>query len=190
MIKRTYISLAILIVVFSCQKAKKTGKQLIEKTEIADASKKSWKKSVDFAFSNLSTTEKTTLSEIYPHTKIPNIVLIENVKINFPSNFYSCYFKYRAEKQEILTFLSELNTTLPNISDENYEENDGKEIRKNLDFIETKMSDYKEDISFFYEINKIEKIEFYRCNKYPNSNYLAVDVKKGIIYHLIENYWD
>lgn len=52
------------------------------------------------------------------------------------------------------------------------------------------MPEFKKQISFFYKIENIENIEFYRCNKYPNANYIAVDIDNGIIYHLIEKYWD
>ena len=186
------IIFTILIVFCSCQRAKKKGKELIEKskTEITDVSKKAWKKSVNFAFNSFSSTEKIKLSNIYSNENIPEMDEMKSVQINFPPNFYSCYFKYKSDKTEILDFLSHLNTKQSDISDKKTEKNDGTEIKRNLEFIEREMPEFKKEISFFYDINNIENIEFYRCNKYPNANYLAIDVDNGIIYHLIENYWD
>lgn len=186
------IIFTILIVFCSCQRAKNKGKELIEKskTEIADISKKAWKKSVNFAFNSFSSTEKVKLKDIYSDEDIPEIDEMKSVQINFPPSFYSCYFKYKSDKTEIIKFLSDLNTNQFDISDVETEKTDGSEMKKNLEFIEREMPELKKEISFFYEIENIDNIEFYRCNKYPNANYLAIDIDNGIIYHLIEKYWD
>ncbi|MGJ8551314.1 hypothetical protein [Winogradskyella wichelsiae] len=186
------IIITILIVFCSCQRAKDKGQELIEKSksEIANVSKKAWKKSVNFAFNSFSSTEKVNLSDIYSDENIPEMDEMKSVQINFPPNFYSCYFKYKSDKTEILKFLSDLKTKQTEISDTETEKTDGSEMKKNLEFIESEMPEFKKEISFFYEIENIENIEFYRCNKYPNANYLAVDINNGIIYHLIEKYWD
>jgi hypothetical protein len=191
---KTHIKLifTILIVFCSCQRAKKKGKELIEKskTEIADVSKKAWKKSVNFAFNSFSSTEKVNLSDIYSDDNIPETDEMKSVQINFPPNFYSCYFKYKSDKTEMLEFLSNLKTKHSDISDAETEKTNGSEMKKNLEFIEREMPEFKKEILFFYGIKNIENIEFYRCNKYPNANYLAIDIDNGIIYHLIEKYWD
>ncbi|SHJ26656.1 hypothetical protein SAMN04488096_1271 [Mesonia phycicola] len=189
---QTNIILTILIIFCSCQRAKNKGKELIEKSknEIADVSKKTWKKSVNFVFNSFSSTENVTLKDIYSDEIIPGMDEMKSVQINFPPNFYSCYFKYKTDKAGIIKFLSELKTKQPEISDAEIKKSDGNELKKNLEFIEREMPDFKKEISFFYNIENIEKIEFYRCNKYPNANYLAIDVDKGIIYHLIEKYWN
>ena len=189
---QTNIILTILIIFCSCQRAKNKGKELIEKskTEIADVSKKAWRKSVNFAFNSFSSTENVTLKDIYSDEIIPEMDELKSVQINFPPNFYSCYFKYKTDKAGIIKFLSELKTKQPEISDAEIKKSDGNELKKNLEFIEREMPDFKKKISFIYNIENIENIEFYRCNKYPNANYLAIDVDKGIIYHLIEKYWN
>lgn len=181
-----------LIFFCSCERVKNKGEELVElsKTEIDKASKKAWDNTVDFALEELSYTEKITLKDIYSSKGIPELKLVESIQINYPLSFYSCYFKYKADKVDVLKFLSDLNTAFPDISDSKYQESNGKEIKKNLEFIELKMSKLKKEISFFFEINSIEKVEYFRCNKYPHANYLAVDVKNGTIYHLIEKYWD
>ena len=181
-----------LIILCSCQRAKNKGKVLIEKskTEIADVSKKAWKKSVNFAFNSFSSTQDVTLKDIYSDENIPEMEDIKSVQINFPPNFYSCYFKYKSDKTEMIKFISDLKTKQPDISDAEAEKTDGNEMKKNLEFIEREMPEFKKEISFFYEIENIENVEFYRCNKYPNANYLGVDIDNGIIYHLIEKYWD
>ena len=191
---KTHIKIifTVLIVFCSCQRAKNKGKELIEKskTEIADVSKKAWKKSVNFAFNSFSSTEKVKLSDIYTNENIPEMDEIKSVQINFPPNFYSCYFKYKSDKTEMLEFLSDLKTKQSDISDTQTEKIDGAEMKKNLEFIEREMPEFKRQISFFYEIENIQNIEFYCCNKYPNANYLAIDMDNGVIYHLIEKYWD
>jgi hypothetical protein len=191
---KTQIKIIILtfIIFCSCQRAKNKGKKLIEKSkiEIADVSKKTWRKSVNFAFNSFSSTENVALKDIYSDDNIPKIDEIKSVQINFPPNFYSCYFKYKADKTEIIKFLSDLKTKLPDISDGETEKVNGKEMKNNLEFIEREMPKFKKEISFFYAIKNIENIEFYRCNKYPNASYLAIDIENGIIYHLIERYWN
>jgi len=176
----------------SCERVKKTGEELVEisKSEISEVSKKVWDKTVEFTFEGFSYTDQITLKDIYPNENIPEFELIQSIKINTPINFYSCYFKYRADKKETLKFLSDLKTSLPDISDSTYEVTNGKEIEKNLESVKLRAPELEEEISFFFEINSIENIEYFRCNKYPNANYLAIDVKNGIIYHLIEYYWD
>ncbi len=191
---KTHIKIifTILIILCSCQRAKNKGKELIEKskTEIADVSKKAWKKSVTFAFNSFSSTEKVSLIDIYSDENIPEMDKMKSVRINFSPNFYSCYFKYKSNKTEMIEFLSDLETKQFNVSDSETKKTDGSDIKKNLEFIEREMPEFKKEISFFYEIETIENIEFYRCNKYPNANYLAINIDNGIIYHLIENYWD
>lgn len=182
----------LLVVFCSCQRTKNKGKELIEKSkiEVADVSKKAWKKSVNFAFNSFSSTDKVNLSDIYSNENIPEMDEIKSVQINFPPNFYSCYFKYKSNKTEMLKFLSDLKTKQSDISDTETEKTDGSEMKNNLEFIARKMPEFKKEILFFYEIKNIENIEFYRCNKYPNTNYLAIDIDNGIIYHLIGKYWD
>jgi hypothetical protein len=191
---KTHIKIlfTILIVFCSCQRAKNKEKELIEKskTKITNVSKKAWKKSVNFAFKSFSSTEKVNLNDIYSDENIPEIDEIKSVQINFLPNFHSCYFKYKSDKSEMIDFLSDLKTKQSDISDTETEKTDGSELKKNLEFIEDEMPEFKKEISFFYEIENIKNIEFYRCNKYPNANYLAIDIDNGIIYHLIEKYWD
>lgn len=100
-------------------KTKNEGKKLIEKSknEITAISGKAWKKSVKPAFNTISSTENITLKDIYPDENIPEIDEIKSIQINYPSNFYSCYFKYQSDKTENIKFLSDLNTNFPDISD-------------------------------------------------------------------------
>ena len=186
------IILSILIIFCSCERGKNKGKEFVEKskTEIADVSKKTWKKSVNFAFNKLSSTENTALEGIYPNENIPEMEKIKSIQINTPPNFYSCYFKYKSNKAEILEFLSDLKTERPDISDAKAIKTDGQEMIERLEFIDNELTEFKKEISFFEKINDIENLEFYRCNKYPNVNYIAVDIENGIIFHLIQNYWD
>src|SRR5690606_37896827 len=104
--------------------------------------------------------------------------------------FYSCYFKYESDTTDILKFLSNLKTQQPDISDSTFVELDGTEMKDHLQFIESEMPKFKKEILFFYEIEDIQNLEFYRCNKFPNANYLAIYIDNGIIYHLIESYWE
>lgn len=182
----------ILILFCSCQRAKNKGKELIEKskTEITDVSKKTWKKSINFAFNSFSTTEKVKLNDMYINENLPEIDEMKSIQINFPPNFYSCYFKYKSNKTKMLEFLSNLKTKRSDISDIKAKKTHGTEIKRNLEFIKLEMPEFKKEISFFYEIENIRNIEFYQCNKYPNANYLAIDIDSGIVYHLIEKYWD
>lgn len=100
------ILITILIVFCSCQRANDKGQELIKKSksEIANVSKKTWKKSVNFAFNSFSSTEKVNLSDIYSDENIPEMDEMKSVQINFPPNFYSCYFKYKSNKIKILKF--------------------------------------------------------------------------------------
>lgn len=83
---KTHIKIifTILIVFCSCQRAKKKGKVLIEKskTEIADVSKKTWKKSVNFAFNSFLSTEKVNLSDIYFDDNIPETDEMKSAMFN------------------------------------------------------------------------------------------------------------
>ena len=154
------ITITLLIVFCSCQRAKDKGQELIEKSksEIADVSKKAWKKSVNFAFNSFSSTEEVNLSDIYSDENIPEMDEMKSVQINFPPNFYSCYFKYESDKTEILEFLSDLKTKQSDISDIKTEKTDGSEMKKNLEFIEREMPEFKKEISFFYEIENLSLI--------------------------------
>lgn len=78
------------------------------------------------AFNTISSTENIVLKDIYPDENIPEIDEIKSIQINFPSNFYSCYFKYQSDKTEIIKFLSDLNTKLPVISDAETEKTNKK----------------------------------------------------------------
>lgn len=189
---QTKIIFLIIITFCSCQRTKNKSKELIEKskTEIADVSKKTWKKTLSFAFNSFSSTENVNLKDIYSDATIPEIVEIKSVQINFPPNFYSCYFKYESDKTQILKFLSNLETSQPDITDSTFVESDGTEMKDHLKFIESEMPKFKKEILFFYEIEDIQNLEFYRCNKFPNANYLAIDMDNGVIYHLVNSYWD
>ncbi|WP_162984866.1 hypothetical protein [Mesonia aquimarina] len=183
----------ILFLVSSCQKVKKKSNEFIDhsKTELADFSKKTWKNSVEFTFRSLSSVENVNLGEIYAPLK-DSLKIHQNngVRFNSPLGFNSCFFKYKADKKEVLEYLSIVDTRLPNISDENYLKTDGDEIFKSLSFIEEIFPKYNDRISFFYEVKDNPNFEFYRCNKYPRANYLAINRKSGMIYHLVSYYWD
>ena len=161
---KTYIKiiLTLLIVLCSCQRAKNKGKELIDKskTEVADVSKKAWKKSVSFVFNSFSSAEKVNLSDIYFDENIPEIDKIESVQINFPPNFYSCYFKYKSNKKEVIEFLSDLKTKHSDISDTKTEKTDGNEMKKNLKFIERKMPEFKKEILFFMKLKTLRILNF------------------------------
>ena len=186
------ILLITLVFFISCNKVKNKGNELIEKSKkkVSIVSKKAWEKSIKFAFNNLSTSENISLEKIYPDNKLPPIKMIESIKIKYPSNFYSCYFKYESKKDGILNFLSSLKTRLPKISDKKYIKIKKEVFLKKFDFIEKITPNVNNKIEFFKEIKNIKEMEYYRCNKYPNANYIAIDIKNGTIYHLIEKYWD
>lgn len=189
---QTKILFLIVIALCSCQRTKNKGKELFEKskTEIADVSKNAWKKSANLAFNSFSSTENVSLKDIYSDETILEMHEIKSLQINFLPNFYSCYFKYESDTTDILKFLSNLKTQQPDISDSTFVELDGTEMKDHLQFIESEMPKFKKEILFFYEIEDIQNLEFYRCNKFPNANYLAIDIDNGIIYHLIESYWE
>ncbi|MFD2892755.1 hypothetical protein ACFS5J_12105 [Flavobacterium chuncheonense] len=182
--------LSFVSVLYSCQKVKNEGKELIEvsKSEIKDFSKKAWKKSLDYTLESLTTSDKKSIKKFYK--AIPVTEEINGVQINFPPNFYSGYYKYKANKDSLFQFLTEINTRLPDISDKVVVLSVDQEILDSFTFIEEKTPKMKEKISFFYEIKNIKNCTFYRCNKYPNANYLAIDPENGLVYHFIQNYWD
>lgn len=56
----------------------------------------------------------------------------------------------------MLEFLSNLKTKHSDITDTETEKTDGSEMKKNLEFIEHEMPEFKNEILFFYEIENIE----------------------------------
>ncbi|NRD19470.1 hypothetical protein HNV08_05375 [Winogradskyella eckloniae] len=186
------ILLVLLISIYSCQRAKNKGKEIIKtsKNEISNVSKKAWEKSINYAFNSLSYAENISLIDIYSEEDLPEMDKINGVRINCPPNFYTCFFKYKSNKTEILEFLSNLNTKPNDIFDKEPIQTDEYYMHKSLEFIEEQLPNFKNNISFFNDLKAIKSIEYYRCNKFPYENYLAIDIDNEIIYHIIKNYWD
>ena len=204
---KSFQILLFLLFLIACQKVTNKSKDVIDKTEVVikensnriiSKSKKeikkgasnTWEKSVKFSFNEFTTTENIRLSQVYLNENIPRIEELNGIKFIYPISFYSCYLSYKADKAEILNFLSNIKTRLPDISDQKYRETSGKEIKKNLEHIEEEFPDFKNKIIFFYELENSKDIQFYNCTKYPNANYLAIDNENGIIYHMIQKIWD
>jgi hypothetical protein len=173
----------------SCQQAKDKGKELIVKS--ADKTKKELGNIIGWAFdnvSNYSKAKKTTFQDAFGKQDSLNIKDIDGLWVDFSFGFYSCFLKYKTDKKTILNFISNQYTGRPDISDQSYLTTDSTEINNSLRFIESEYPDIKKQLGFFYEIRQLDKLEYYKCSKYPNDHLIVFDPATETIYHHYENY--
>lgn len=189
--KKNFLFLVLILVFFSCDKIQHKEKELVRnaKDKVSETTKKVYKKSIDKIFEYSTQTKPANFDSIYKSTGIK----IENekgLKIEYISDFYQYFLKYKGNKVEILNYLSHLKTEHAEISDTNYMETDDKGMTEKLDFIKSKFPDLYSELTFFTEFKNKSNLKYYTISKYPYSNIIIYDKINNNIYHFIENYKD
>ena len=183
---------AILLVFFSCSKFEEKKNDLLQKSKnkLTNTSEKVWKKGVEKAFEYSTEISTTNFEDIYGKNSNISIKNQSGKRIEYIGNFYQCFLKYDADKNEILNFLNSLKTNHPEISDKKHSIIDNQLINEKLNFVKSKFPEIYEQINFFTYFEKEKYLEYYQINKYPHSNILIFSKENGKIYHFVENYQD
>lgn len=176
----------------SCQEAKVQGEDLIDKSidKTKEVTKESLKEGIDKTFGVLTSTKRSSFQSVFKTADSLNVKDIEGLWIDFPVSFYYCFLKYEADRETVLEYIASQPTRLPEISDQTWHTIDSGEMFSNLRFIEEKAPGIMAQLDFFMELKEKDGLEYFRCNRYPNAHYVAVDSNAGIIYHHFESYWD
>ncbi len=107
--------LTLVLIFCSCQKVKEKSGHLIYsgKTKAIEVTKKGVRKSFDVAVNALSYSEDYSVEKLFKNDQFPEIKNLDGQKLNIPPNFYNYLFKYNANIDNVLKFLSARNTSLP-----------------------------------------------------------------------------
>lgn len=132
--------------------------------------------------------EEYSLFDKFPEWKKPEYKITEaaGIKCDYVPSFYKYYFRYSGNRELIKQYISNIQCHYTEIvpdtalikSTATYFEQETQSI--------TKYESEKAKFFFGYKETNMKDLEFYTCTKTPEMHFIIFDLKKNLIYHMIE----
>ncbi len=190
--KKYIIAVTALIGLHSCSNIEEKINQTIEKTTTTvtetaqNAVKETLNETVSNSINSMTNAENAQFQEIFPNGEPAMITDFTGKKFTFPNGAPAYIFKYKSERELLIPFLEQQETTDETKSDKAVEKINGQSFIDKLSFIEKFIPANTIDMSFLDNIKNDKSIEYYKLKRYPNSSTLIYNPKTKQVFHFVE----
>lgn len=190
--KNLIFTLIIILITFSCQKAKEELSQIADETQqkvkdkTSEIIKEEVNKKVNETINNLTNAQDVAFSEVFVNNKIAILDSVKGKSIALPTGSKAIVFKYTSSKNELIENLENQPTENESKSDKKAQKIDGKMMIEKLKLIKNFLPKNIVESSFYNELENNKTLEFYRVNKFPLQSTLIFNPKNSTFYHFVE----
>lgn len=190
--KKYIIAILPLMVLTSCTKVEETINEQIEKTtrsvkeKAQNAVKETLNETVSNSINSLTNAEDTQFKAVFPQGEATMISEFKGKKFTFPNGSPAYVFKYKADKELLIPYLEQQETTNEEKSDLVAKKVDGKSFIDKLNFIEKFLPANTIDISFLEDLKNDKSIEYYKVKRFPNSSTIIYNPKTKQVFQFVE----
>ncbi len=156
------------------------------KTSVQQKTKDVIQEKLENSLTSLSTAENTDFRALFTDG---NYILLSDFKgkrVDLPTGSPAYLFAYKANKDELLTFLERQRSTDEAHSDQKARKTDGHRLLSKLSLVEKLLPDNTLDLSFLNHLRDDESIEYYKLKRLPASSTIIYNPKTKQIYHFVE----
>lgn len=186
------IAILPLMVLTSCTKVEETINEQIEKTTTSvkekaqNAVKETLNETVSNSINSLTNAENAPFKEVFPQGEATMISEFKGKKFTFPNGSPAYVFKYKADKELLIPYLEQQETTNEEKSDLVAKKVDGKSFIDKLIFIEKFLPANTIDMSFLEDLKNDKSIEYYKVKRFPNSSTIIYNPKTQQVFQFVE----
>ncbi len=190
--KKYILFLLPIFVVHSCTKIEEKITQTIEKTsesvkeKAQNTVKETLKETVSNSLSSLTNAEDAQFKEVFPSGEPTMISDFKGKKISFPNGSPAYVFKYKADRDSIISFLEQQETLNEEKSDQVAKKVDGKSLMDKLSFVQKFIPENTIDLSFLDDIKNDKSIEYYKLKRFPNKSTIIYNPKTQQVFQFVE----
>lgn len=181
-----------LIAISSCSKVEETINEQIEKTttsvkeQAQNAVKETLNETVSNSINSLTNAEDVQFKAVFPQGDASMITEFKGKKFTFPNGSPAYVFKYKADKELLIPYLEQQQTTNEEKSDLVAKKVDGKSFIEKLNFIEKFLPANTIDMSFLEDLKTDKSIEYYKVKRFPNSSTIIYNPKTQQVFQFVE----
>ena len=190
---KKYILILLPLLVFnSCSKIEETINEQIEKatTSVKEKAQNAVKEKVNETVSNslnsLTNSENAQFAELFSTGEPLMLADFSGKKITFPNGSPAYVFKYKADKDLLISYLEQQPSLDEEKSDKAAKKIDGKTLVNKLSFVEKFLPANTIDMSFLEDIKNDKGIEYYKLKRFPNSSTIIYNPKTQQVFHFVE----
>ena len=190
--KKYIIAILPLMALTSCSKVEETINEQIEKTTTSvkekaqNAVKETLNETVSNSINSLTNAENAQFIEVFPNGDPAMISDFKGKKFTFPNGSPAYVFKYKADKEMLIPYLEQQQTTNEEKSDQVAKKVDGKTFIDKLSFVEKFLPANTIDMSFLDDIKNDKSIEYYKLKRFPNSSTIIYNPKTQQVFQFVE----
>ena len=181
-----------LLAITSCSKVEETITEQIEKTTTSvkekaqNAVKETLNETVSNSINSMTNAEDAQFKEVFPQGDAAMISEFKGKKFTFPNGSPAYIFKYKADKELLIPYLEQQETTDEAKSDLVAKKVDGKTFIDKLNFIEKFLPANTIDMSFLEDLKSDKSIEYYKLKRFPNSSTIIYNPKTQQVFQFVE----
>ncbi len=181
-----------LLAITSCSKVEETITEQIEKTTTSvkekaqNAVKETLNETVSNSINSMTNAENAEFKEVFPQGDAAMISEFKGKKFTFPNGSPAYIFKYKADKELLIPYLEQQETTDEAKSDLVAKKVDGKTFIDKLNFIEKFLPANTIDMSFLEDLKNDKSIEYYKLKRFPNSSTIIYNPKTQQVFQFVE----
>lgn len=181
-----------LVALTSCSKIEETINEQIEKTTTSvkekaqNAVTETLNETVSNSINSLTNAENAQFQEVFPSGDPKMISDFKGKKFTFPNGSPAYVFKYKADKELLIPYLENQETSNEEKSDKVAKKIDGKSIIDKLSFVEKFLPDNTIDMSFLEDLKNDKSIEYYKLKRFPNSSTIIYNPKTEQVFQFVE----
>ena len=181
-----------LLAITSCSKVEETITEQIEKTTTSvkekaqNAVKETLNETVSNSINSTTNAEDAQFKEVFPQGDAAMISEFKGKKFTFPNGSPAYIFKYKADKELLIPYLEQQESTDEAKSDLVAKKVDGKTFIDKLNFIEKFLPANTIDMSFLEDLKSDKSIEYYKLKRFPNSSTIIYNPKTQQVFQFVE----
>ena len=181
-----------LLAITSCSKVEETITEQIEKTTTSvkekaqNAVKETLNETVSNSINSMTNAEDAQFKEVFPQGDAAMISEFKGKRFTFPNGSPAYIFKYKADKELLIPYLEQQETTDEAKSDLVAKKVDGKTFIDKLNFIEKFLPANTIDMSFLEDLKNDKGIEYYKLKRFPNSSTIIYNPKTQQVFQFVE----
>ncbi len=171
---------------FSCTDTRnKLKKKWNESSEYLDEQSKKLRKNAFDAVFGKGSARSTTFSECYGDILKLKVKENKGVWMDMPAGFYYCFLTYQVDTSLLFSRMIQLKNK--ENTPGQIVKGDVSELKIACDLLKKDYPDLYEQIPFFLPALNSSNMEYKQLNRFPETHYLAIDKKSGLIYHFVQN---
>jgi hypothetical protein len=181
-----------LLAITSCSKVEETITEQIEKTTTSvkekaqNAVKETLNETVSNSINSMTNAENAEFKEVFPQGDAAMISEFKGKKFTFPNGSPAYIFKYKADKELLIPYLEQQESTDEAKSDLVAKKVDGKTFIDKLNFIEKFLPANTIDMSFLEDLKSDKSIEYYKLKDFRTAVRLFIIRKRSRFFSLLK----